>query len=72
MASNRPRIVQPDPIVNPDPLFTTADAVTYSGLSERMLRRRIADGTLPVVRFGRSVRIRRSALDRYLETGDAR
>ena len=61
-ATNRPQ--------NPDPLFTFADAVTYSGLSTSMLRRRIADGTLPVVRFGTALRIRRSVLDRYLSTGD--
>ena len=56
---------------NPDPLFSVADAVAYSGLSERTLRRKIADGTLPVVRFGTNLlRVRRSVLDRYLETGD--
>jgi excisionase family DNA binding protein len=56
---------------NPDPLLTVKQAEGYAGLSASLFRRRIADGSLPVVRFGaRAVRIRRSTLDAYLAAGD--
>jgi excisionase family DNA binding protein len=41
----------------PAPLLTIEQAVELTGLSESTIRRRIADGSLPVTRLGRSVRI---------------
>lgn len=43
----------------PDPrtYLTTVEAAHRLGISERTVRRRIADGTIPVVRLGRLVRI---------------
>jgi excisionase family DNA binding protein len=38
------------------------------GIGESTLRRYIADGKLPVVRWGRRVLIRQSALDRLVKT----
>lgn len=56
---------------NPDPLLTVRQAEEYAGLSASLFRRRIADHSLPVVRFGaRAVRIRKSDLDDYLASGD--
>jgi excisionase family DNA binding protein len=65
-----------DPAVNPDPLLTVAQAVEYSGFSQNFIYTQINTGTLAAVRFGtgprRAIRIRRSVLDDYLATGDAR
>jgi excisionase family DNA binding protein len=39
-------------------LLTVAQAADISQISERQIRRMIGDGRIPVVRFGRAVRIR--------------
>lgn len=54
---------------HPLPL-SVPEAATYSGLSESHLRRCIADGRLPHVRYGRIVRVHLDALDGYLRVGD--
>jgi excisionase family DNA binding protein len=43
--------------------LSLADAATYTDLSVKTLRRRIADGTLPAYRTGRLIKIRRDDLD---------
>jgi excisionase family DNA binding protein len=42
------------------------EAAQVIGVSEKTIRRRIADGTLPAVQFGQLWRIRRSDLERVL------
>jgi excisionase family DNA binding protein len=56
--------------VGRDPLLTAKEVASLLRLSERTVRRMIADGQLSVVRIGRSVRIRPGALDEM--TGDDR
>jgi excisionase family DNA binding protein len=47
-----------------DPYLTLTEAATRFRISERTLRRRIADGSLPVRQFGgRLIRIRLSDLE---------
>lgn len=45
------------------PYLTTAEAVEYTGISERTLRRRVATGQLNQYRSGRAVRYKQSDLD---------
>ena len=57
---------------NPDPLLDYPAAAAYLGISDRNVRRLVAAGVLPAIRPGlgggrnSAVRIRRSALDAYL------
>lgn len=53
-------------------LLTARDVAQSLNVSERSVRRWIATGELPVVRLGRTVRIRPQALDALLERGAAR
>jgi excisionase family DNA binding protein len=48
-------------------LLTVAQVATILQMSIRSVRRMIADGRLPVVRLGRSVRVRRGALEAMIE-----
>ena len=47
-------------------LLTPHEVATRCRVSLRTVRRWIADGELPVLRLGRSVRIRKSALAAFL------
>lgn len=49
-----------------DPLLTVEECADHLNTSPRMVRRMVAERRVPVVRIGRHVRIRLSALDRYL------
>jgi excisionase family DNA binding protein len=53
-------------------LLTAQDVAQALNVSERSVRRWIATGELPVVRLGRTVRIRPQALDALIERGAAR
>ena len=53
--------------VNTDPLLNASEAASYLGMSERFVRRRFTDGTIPVVRLGRHLRVRQSTLEHYIE-----
>lgn len=55
-------------VVNPDPLLTVPEAADYLGVPVHWMRRAIHERRLPVLRVGRNVRLRRSALDDYLTT----
>jgi excisionase family DNA binding protein len=46
--------------------LTVREAVEFLGVSERSVRRWIALGFIPVHRFGRAVRIRRSDLEEFI------
>ena len=46
--------------------LTVAEAAELSGIGATMLRQRISEGRLRVVRNGRSIIIPRAELDRYL------
>lgn len=48
------------------PLLSIPDAAEYSGASQKTIRRRIADGTIPAVRIGRLIRIRPEDLEAAL------
>jgi excisionase family DNA binding protein len=50
------------PRVFREPLHTAAEVAERVNISVRSVRRMIADGRLPIVRIGRSVRIRPEAL----------
>jgi excisionase family DNA binding protein len=50
-----------------DPRLTDKQAADYAGVSARTIRRWRRTGELPFYRKGRTVRIRRSDLDKYLE-----
>jgi excisionase family DNA binding protein len=47
-------------------LFTIAEVGAYLGVSQRTVRRMIKARELPVVRFGRSIRVSESALARLV------
>ena len=51
------------------PLMTVADVAEHLQLNQQTIRNWIDAGTLPAVRIGRRVRIRRSDLDRLLDVG---
>jgi excisionase family DNA binding protein len=57
-----------EPPHNPDPLMTLDEAADYLGSSARFVRKQIAQGTLEGTFLGRLVRVRRSALERFIET----
>ena len=50
-------------VLDDDPTVTLPVAAALTGLSSRTIRRRVADGTLPVARVGRRVLVRRADLD---------
>lgn len=45
-----------------DRLLTVEEAAGIVGVSPKALRKRIERGTVPAIRLGRSIRVRRSAL----------
>jgi excisionase family DNA binding protein len=47
----------------PNSYLSLAQAAIYTDLSEKTLRRRIAEGALPAYRTGRLIKIRRQDLD---------
>ena len=53
------------------PLLTVEAAALRLSVSARTIRRAIADGSLAVIRIGRSVRITETALSRFM-TGAVR
>lgn len=56
----------PSHVQSPGPLMTVKDAAAALKFSERTLYRWITSGDLPVRRLGRSIRIDRGELDRFL------
>ncbi|NQV85467.1 MAG: helix-turn-helix domain-containing protein [Woeseiaceae bacterium] len=56
--TQRPVSGQNEPRATDEPLLTVAEIAQSCQVCERTVRRWIADGDLPVVRFGRLVRIR--------------
>lgn len=55
-----------------EPLLNRKEAVTRLNVSLRSLDELIAKGDLPVVRLGRSVRIRPSAIEYLIEARETR
>jgi excisionase family DNA binding protein len=49
------------------PLLTAAEVAEFLNMSVRSVRRMLADGRLPFVRIGRSVRVRSEALEAMIE-----
>ena len=63
-----------DPTPNMEELWLARDVAKFTKLSERTVFTLTADGTLPCIRLGRSVRYRPAAVMealRKLEGGDA-
>jgi excisionase family DNA binding protein len=58
-----------DILARPLPLRTVAELATALHVSPRAVRRWIAEGRLPTVRFGRAVRIRPHDVERIQQTG---
>jgi excisionase family DNA binding protein len=52
---------------NPDPLYDVEQAGLYLGRGARFVRRLVHERRIAVVRIGGRVRIRRSALDAFLD-----
>ena len=52
-----------------DSLLPASEVAEIFGVSLRTIRRMIAAGDLPVVRLGRSVRVRHSILKRIIRNG---
>lgn len=60
------------PPPNTDPLYSPDEAADYLGITRKLLDRLRSDGKLPTIVFGhRTVRIRRSALDAFLDGQEA-
>lgn len=54
------------------PLLTVSELAVLAGQSTRTIERRIADGSIPARRFGRSIRLTRRAALSYLGVGAIR
>ena len=52
-----------------DELFTPSQAGDYLRTGERFIRRLIAERRIPYVKLGKYVRLQRSALDAFIESG---
>ena len=52
-----------------DELLTPSQAGDYLRTGERFVRRLIAERRIPYVKLGRHVRLQRSALDAFIESG---
>lgn len=59
------------PVGDPLELLTLADVAQLTKRSRRSVERDIAAGRLAVVKVGRSTRVRRSELERYLAALEA-
>ncbi len=66
MTTNKPTVA------NPDPLLSVAEVAHYASVSAQFVYRVTSDGSLPCVRLGRAIRVRRSALDSYLRAAEGR
>lgn len=49
-----------------DPFFNIAEAAAYLGQTERWVRRQLEEGTLPRTKMRRTVRLRKSGLDKWI------
>lgn len=54
---------------SPLPLLTIGQAAELFGTGERFVRRLISERRLPYVKLARHVRIERSAVDAFIESG---
>ena len=66
-AENGVHVRPQNPRTSRAPLLTAAEVAEQLNVSLRSVRRMIADGRLPFVRIGRSVRIRPEALEAMIE-----
>lgn len=51
---------------NPDPLLTVPQVAEYLGIGTRFVWHELSQGNLTRTRLGRSTRVRRSELERYI------
>lgn len=63
------RTRSPAPDRTHDPLLTVAQAGDYLGTGERFVRRLITERRISFVKLGKHVRLQRSALDAFVESG---
>ena len=66
VSADKPRISAPDDAVLDATLLTIKDVQRITCLGRTLIFDIVRRGDLPVVRFGRAVRIRRSTLDRWI------
>lgn len=59
-------------VVNTDPLLSVTEAAELCSVSTAFIYRAAADGALTIIRLGRAIRIRRSALDTFLANAEGR
>lgn len=52
----------------PEPLMTIAEIAQHTRLSERTIRRAIATGAFPTIRVGRTIRVRTTDLNAFLQS----
>jgi excisionase family DNA binding protein len=57
------------PSVGPDELLTPSQAGDYLQTGERFIRRLIAERRIDYIKLGRYVRLQRSVLDAFIESG---
>lgn len=58
--------------MSPVVVYTIPEAAKLLKVSPQTVKRAIADGRLPVARFGRSVRISERALEEFVATNERR
>ena len=56
-------------VAGPDELLTPGQAGDYLRTGERFIRRLIAEHRIPYVKLGKHVRLQRSALDAFIQSG---
>jgi len=56
-------------VAGPDELLTPGQAGDYLRTGKRFIRRLIAEHRIPYVKLGKHVRLQRSALDAFIESG---
>lgn len=61
-----------EPNPNPDPLLAAPEAAVYLGVAEWTARALLREGVIPSVRFGRTVRVRVSALEAHIAANTQR
>mgnify|MGYP002628525311 CR=1 FL=1 len=56
--------------INPDPLFSVKDAAAYLSIGQTKMRQIIKTQGIPVVKVTSDPKIRKSALDQFIEQNE--
>ena len=60
---------EPALLANSGQLLTISQAADYLGTGQRFVRRLISERRIPYVKLGKHVRLERSALDGFMDSG---